>query len=347
MQSVPETRPLKAFQSSPTVSLRSLEISEQPNVDGEGSPQGLKIRPMPLLQPQRPFDSRTSTVWSRDLSPVASSLSPRSTSPYAQSQSRSRSGVKNADPAALRAGSLPPMAPAQLNEFLPPRYPSPRRSSQTNEPTRKAFDEGVRPGFHRSNSIGSDGSSRMSDDEGSLSQAPGPGSSPRTIFTSSYLRPHRPVSPMRLQSSHSNVSGNSTPTTPSYSLHSPSYNGSKYNEAFPNSYNASYPSSVPTTPTSIRSRSPSISSLEPIEDSPAAEEAAAEAHEQAQLKAHTDNVHGDAATSELQRKMSLDAMYGRGRTLGLTYGSRDKRKRWSVCGAERRGELDLDTIWED
>ena len=26
--------------------------------------------------------------------------------------------------------------------------------------------------------------------------------------------------------------------------------------------------------------------------------------------------------------------------------SRDK-KRWSVCGAERRGDLDLETIWED
>ena len=25
----------------------------------------------------------------------------------------------------------------------------------------------------------------------------------------------------------------------------------------------------------------------------------------------------------------------------------DKRKRWSVCGAERRGDLDLETIWED
>lgn len=28
-------------------------------------------------------------------------------------------------------------------------------------------------------------------------------------------------------------------------------------------------------------------------------------------------------------------------------GRADKRKRWSVCGAERRGDLDLETIWED
>jgi hypothetical protein len=27
--------------------------------------------------------------------------------------------------------------------------------------------------------------------------------------------------------------------------------------------------------------------------------------------------------------------------------STEKRKRWSVCGAERRGDLDLETIWED
>ena len=25
----------------------------------------------------------------------------------------------------------------------------------------------------------------------------------------------------------------------------------------------------------------------------------------------------------------------------------DKRKRWSVCGAEKRGDLELETIWEE
>ncbi|KAK4977422.1 hypothetical protein LTR28_006933 [Elasticomyces elasticus] len=24
-----------------------------------------------------------------------------------------------------------------------------------------------------------------------------------------------------------------------------------------------------------------------------------------------------------------------------------ERKRWSICGGERRGDLDLETIWED
>ncbi|KIH88509.1 hypothetical protein SPBR_08985 [Sporothrix brasiliensis 5110] len=99
-------------------------------------------------------------------------------------------------------------------------------------------------------------------------------------------------------------------------------------------------SSVPSTPTSTRSRSPSISSLETIPDSPDAEEAALEAERMAQLKAAADAVDGDSKGG----RGSLDVPT-RGRT--LAFGSRDKRKRWSVCGAERRGDLDLETIWED
>lgn len=102
-------------------------------------------------------------------------------------------------------------------------------------------------------------------------------------------------------------------------------------------------SSVPSTPTSARSRSPSISSLETIPDSPDAEEAALEAEKIAQLKAAADAV---AETSEeAEGKGRAVDGHARGRT--LIYGSRDKRKRWSVCGAERRGDLDLETIWED
>ncbi|OAA64471.1 hypothetical protein SPI_03118 [Niveomyces insectorum RCEF 264] len=100
-------------------------------------------------------------------------------------------------------------------------------------------------------------------------------------------------------------------------------------------------SSVPSTPTSTRSRSPSISSLETIPDSPDAEEAALEAERIAQLKAAADAVD---SSDNKNRSGGVDVP-ARGRTLG--FGSRDKRKRWSVCGAERRGDLDLETIWED
>lgn len=98
---------------------------------------------------------------------------------------------------------------------------------------------------------------------------------------------------------------------------------------------------MPSTPISMRSRSPSISSLETIPDSPDAEEAALEAEKIAQLKAAADAEDG----GEPKGRSSLDAPV-RGRTLS-GFGTRDKRKRWSVCGAERRGDLDLETIWED
>ncbi len=131
------------------------------------------------------------------------------------------------------------------------------------------------------------------------------------------------------------------PTTLSPATPSPSYRSSY--ETLSNSYPFSlgYPSSsVPSTPTSARSRSPSISSLETIPDSPDAEEAALEADRIAQLKAAADAAEGGDAKG----RGSLDVPT-RGRTLG--FGSRDKRKRWSVCGAERRQDLDLETIWED
>ena len=100
---------------------------------------------------------------------------------------------------------------------------------------------------------------------------------------------------------------------------------------------------MPSTPSSIRSRSPSISSLETIPDSPDAEEAALEAERIAQLKAAAEAAER-GESPEPKGRSSLDAPF-RGRVIGSS--SRDKRKRWSVCGAERRGDLDLETIWED
>ncbi len=114
---------------------------------------------------------------------------------------------------------------------------------------------------------------------------------------------------------------------------------------------------MPSTPTSLRSRSPSISSLETIPDSPDAEEAALEAENIARLKAAADDEAENRDSSmnfgdAQQRRSSLDVPGGRSMVLGansfgVVFGARDKRKRWSVCGAERRGDLDLETIWED
>lgn len=162
-------------------------------------------------------------------------------------------------------------------------------------------------------------------------------------------RTRRPSSPLRYLVAHNSAAGSTAPSTPSSVSSSPSYQSSRFSDTFlgPGGYGTySYPgsfasSSVPSTPTSARSRSPSISSLETIPDSPDAEEAALEADRIAQLKAAA-----DAADGVEENKPRVAESSGRGRSLVAAFG-RDKRKRWSVCGAERRGDLNLDTIWED
>jgi len=114
----------------------------------------------------------------------------------------------------------------------------------------------------------------------------------------------------------------------------PSLAESQYNESYPSNSNYAFSSgSVPSTPTSLRSRSPSISSLETIPDTPDAE---LEAEQIAKLKAAADR---EDQSEEGVRRRTGGEGGGRG-------GMRDKRKRWSVCGAERRGDLSLETIWE-
>ncbi|KAJ5338322.1 hypothetical protein N7452_005050 [Penicillium brevicompactum] len=125
--------------------------------------------------------------------------------------------------------------------------------------------------------------------------------------------------------------------------------GGRYNEAYPvNSASSVSSMSIPSTPTSLRSRSPSISSLETIPDIPDAENEAMEDDRIAELKAAADAA--DAASNANRRRGASDAPNSFSTTRGGTgsYGARsDKRKRWSVCGAERRQDLDLETIWED
>ena len=136
----------------------------------------------------------------------------------------------------------------------------------------------------------------------------------------------RPSSPL-----HQISQTNSSQHTLRTSMSSPSLAAAQFNEPYPSNYSYSS-SSIPSTPTSFRSRSPSISSLETIPDSPDAE---LEAENVAKLKAAAEK-EGEAEGEEgIRRRASLSGVM------------KDKRKRWSVCGAERRGDLDLETIWED
>lgn len=134
----------------------------------------------------------------------------------------------------------------------------------------------------------------------------------------------RPSSPLHVQPGNNNVG--------SQAMGSPTLS-SKYNESFP-AYSSSSASSMPSTPTSVRSRSPSISSLETIPDIPDAEAAASETDQVAALKAAADRDDDGG-----NRRRTYDASGPI-----LRFG---RAKRWSVCGAERRQDLDLETIWED
>ncbi|SMR44250.1 unnamed protein product [Zymoseptoria tritici ST99CH_3D1] len=179
---------------------------------------------------------------------------------------------------------------------------------------------------------------------------------PAPFGRSSSLR-RRPASPL-----HSVLNAASTPPTYLHSDQPPSAGTSasgsptlapqRYlNETYPSlhSYASSSSfSSHPSTPTSTRSRSPSISSLETIEDAPDLESEATEAERILRLKLAAERAeraeNGEEADGG-RRRSSLDVPRGFG--FGSRGGSARERKRWSVCGAERRGDLDLETIWED
>lgn len=142
-----------------------------------------------------------------------------------------------------------------------------------------------------------------------------------------------------IHTSFVSVTSNPTSCSPTSSHSSPLMLPTKFNEPFPG-MPASSGSSMPSTPTSLRSRSPSISSLETIPDIPDEEAEAVEAEEIARLKAVADNVDTDS----MRRRTNPETPSAITRGYGLRP---DKRKRWSVCGAERRQDLDLETIWED
>ncbi|KAL2004332.1 hypothetical protein VTN02DRAFT_3126 [Thermoascus thermophilus] len=161
----------------------------------------------------------------------------------------------------------------------------------------------------------------------------------------------QPSSPLHLNPVGGNGQYSNSPT----STHSsPMMLATKFNEAYPG-YSFSSGSSVPSTPTSLRSRSPSISSLETIPDIPDAEAAAIEADRVAKQQAEAEKrAAGMENTSDASRRRGTvdvapsSTTFGSMRTGLGGYGVRaDKRKRWSVCGAERRQDLDLETIWED
>ena len=289
----------------------------------------------------------------------------RNRSPFARSHLRSRS---SGAVAMTRAHSLP--SPQMSRGFDTPASSSGSMSAVT-APTPMRTPARTRSPFHPEEAygqpprrpayfdpsaptVGGAGSAIESiSEDAELSIAPRSQQLPlHTVRVSSSSR-RRPASPLH---SLANATPTSYPTTltdqttiPNYPTNSgsnsPSLAPQKYiNELHPSLqqppqlHHYSSISSISTatsTPSSARSRSPSISSLDTIEDEPEME---SEAEAIERLKRAAEGEEG-----EERRRSSLD---GGGRGFGFTRG-RSERKRWSVCGAERRGDLDLETIWED
>ncbi|KAK7987710.1 hypothetical protein PG990_004560 [Apiospora arundinis] len=315
MEPVPETESLEEFRPSPLPSMRlhhPAAISTK-TYEFDNNPNNRK--PLALRQPPSP----SSPSWT---TPAALALPyrPRTTSPLSGGHQRSKS-TSLAPPSMSRTRSMPGLDGHGRVLSLPMLRPESPSSSpnRVRPPRRKPADEMFPPTSPIRQSVLD-------------SKDPPPASGHRR--TPSPL--HHPILPGANSSSTNSYV--SLPSTPSSGMTSPSYRydlNSGYN--FP-----AYSSSVPSTPTSLRSRSPSISSLETIPDSPDAEEAALEDEKNSRMRSGSEGSDGEE--SAIGGRSSLDNP-SRGRTLGLN--TRDKRKRWSVCGAERRGDIDLETIWED
>ncbi|KAL6715571.1 hypothetical protein ACLMJK_006532 [Lecanora helva] len=258
-------------------------------------------------------------------------LRPRTRSPFTRGHARSRSSNGSISaPQMTRAHSSPNpniSRPYITRPSSPLGYHS-RHGSPMRKPLEEAFSSfggGLDIDQTISENSELDLTPKAAADLESSPSSPSP--YPYSTFPRSRRRPASPL--------HQIIQPATATYSPSHNLRAcistPSLAASHYNEAYPTTYAASS-GSIPSTPTSLRSRSPSISSLETIPDSPDAEE---EAEKIAKLKAAADRE--DQSEEGVRRRLAADA--GRG-------SKGDKRKRWSVCGAERRGDLSLETIWE-
>ena len=327
MEPVPETERMEEFRSSPLPSLRITNPYSSAKI-------GLDIdtnrKPPTPRRSTDPSPTSTSPHTYSSLSSIP--YRPRTASPLSAGHIRSQSTASLAPPMS-RTQSMPGLNGSGHLLYTPlmrSGSPSGSQSPSRVRPLKKHVEEAFPSSSART--------SVLDNERGPPSvRSSSPG---LAALTSATTRLRRASSPLRSVPPSSNPLA-TIPSTPSSISPSPSY---RAYDSFYSGYGGSL-SSIPSTPTSVRSRSPSISSLETIPDSPDAEEAALEADRVAQTAAEADGVDGSETLDSKGRNNTLDT-FVRGRTMS-SGSSRDKRKRWSVCGAERRGDLDLETIWED
>lgn len=276
---------------------------------------------------------------------------PRTRSPLARGHLRSQSAYTIAAPPMARTRSMPtvgssssfasspshsPVRPSSPLRPPPNLRSSPRRSFEEIRPTPSGG-----PGFTEIESIAEDSELDLTQSNRDNQGSPIPTFSVAFSRSNSGRGRRRPTSPLYQQTQ--------TVETPAASASaSPSLPSSRFNEPHP--FVLSAASSIPSTPTSIRSRSPSISSLETIPDSPDAEEEAVEEHHIAKLKVAAEVADAADVEAETNRKLrDIGLVVPDGASNSSVWSPqrlKEKRKRWSVCGAERRGDF-METIWED
>lgn len=288
----------------------------------------------------------------------------RNRSPFSRSHLRSRSSGATANlPKMVRAHSMPavhslarpfehisnptisgPRSPQLLSSHSPQRSPARTRSPFVTESqdSTSYFPPPRSPHWYETANAGPI-ESIQEDSELDLTPRNPTAYSPSLANPPPISLSSRSSSVRRLPASplHSQTAANRDPAIAT-EQDSPAFVPSKFTESFPSSFQLHHYASTSSfssisTPSSARSRSPSISSLETIEDAPDAEYEAIEADRLWRLQLSEKGERGEDGAEDGYRRKGF----------GFSRGRNSERKRWSVCGGERRADLDLETIWED
>lgn len=343
-----------------TRSLTSIDISATSpavsTLSSQVSPRQLPLPPSPRFNldddastssPRPATEPAQSTLASPPQTAVRqSSLPLRSPNQPASIPSTRTRGAGLTMPMMQRAHSSPGVDSTgrlmTLGNGMPHRPSSPLSAGRRRSPLRSAMEDSYPvsswSGFNIEPNIPEDEELDLSDrlPETELGQV-----SPMPIYHNTFPRSRRrPASPLHASASAPTLYASARAASPhTTGTQSPKY---KYhhaaNESFPMNfgYGSTSASSMPSTPSSLRSRSPSISSLETIEDSPDLEEAARIAEEE-DSKHRNEDSDGEGSGG-VRKKNPLE--------LGRVMRSNKERKRWSVCGAERRADFSLEVIEE-
>ena len=327
---------------------RPEDISLPPSPPGEFASDLIERTESPKFLTVSSFETprrASSPVPASPFSPNYSSQNPpkvRNRSPSSRSQQHTSSSAGTSMQRAHSSPGVDSTGRFIIPPYTPPHRPSSPlgRSNRRRSPLRSAMDEpypgvpswsglSIEPNIpeHAELDIPSSTLPPLSTvSEHEFSQ-----NSPTMSFNNTFPRARRrPTSPLHQSASAPTLYMTAASPTFASAGSSPILAAQRYaNEPYPH-YSFGSASSMPSTPTSLRSRSPSISSLETIPDSPDAEEAAMLEAEEARNRAAEEGETKEGGDS--RRRSAL--------------GNKKERKIWSVCGAERRADFSLEPIEE-